>query len=62
MVITVTLSDEKSEEEKVWQIVGEPEADISKGKISVNSPIARALIGKTKGATVDVEARGGLKV
>jgi transcription elongation factor GreA len=42
-------------------IVGEPEADVKKGKISVTSPIARALIGKAKGATVEVEAPGGAK-
>lgn len=59
---TVTLTDEDSGEQKVWQIVGEPEADASKGKISVTSPIARALIGKTKGAVVEVEAPGGTKV
>jgi transcription elongation factor GreA len=43
---TVTLMDEDTGEKKVWQIVGEPEADAHKGKISVTSPIARALIGK----------------
>jgi transcription elongation factor GreA len=59
---TVTLIEEDSGEKKVWQIVGEPEADVNKGKISVTSPIARALIGKTKGATVEVEAPGGDKV
>ena len=59
---TVTLIDENSNEKKVWQIVGEPEADASKGKISVASPIAQALIGKTKGATVEVEAPGGAKI
>jgi transcription elongation factor GreA len=58
---TVTLIDEDSEEKKVWQIVGEPEADANKGKISVTSPIARALIGKTKGDVVEVEAPGGAK-
>src|SRR5215469_18003849 len=58
---TVTLIDEDSGEKKVWQIVGEPEADVKKGKISVTSPTARALIGKTKGATVEVEAPGGAK-
>jgi hypothetical protein len=42
-------------EKKVWQIVGEPEADANKGKISVASPIARALIGKNKGDTVEAE-------
>src|SRR5499433_450940 len=58
---TVTLIDEDTGEKKVWQIVGEPEADVKDGKISVSSPIARALIGKTKGATVEVEAPGGAK-
>ena len=59
---TVTLIDEDTGEKKVWQLVGEPEADASKGRISVTSPIARALIGKTKGTTVEVEAPGGAKV
>jgi transcription elongation factor GreA len=59
---TVTLIDEDTGERKVWQLVGEPEADASKGRISVTSPIARALIGKTKGTTVEVEAPGGAKV
>jgi transcription elongation factor GreA len=59
---TVTLSNEDTGDEKVWQIVGEPEADASKRRISVTSPIARALIGKTKGAAVEVEAPGGTKV
>ena len=58
---TVTLIDEDSGVRKVWQIVGEPEADVSKGKISVTSPIARALIGKNKGDTVEVEAPGGVR-
>jgi transcription elongation factor GreA len=59
---TVTLIDEDTGEKRVWQLVGEPEADASKGRISVTSPIARALIGKTKGTTVEVEAPGGAKV
>jgi transcription elongation factor GreA len=59
---TVTLIEEGTSKKKTWQIVGEPEADASKGKISVTSPIARALIGKTRGATVEVEAPGGAKV
>jgi transcription elongation factor GreA len=59
---TVTLIEEDTGEKKVWQIVGEPEADVKKGKISVTSPVARALIGKTKGATIEVEAPGGAKV
>jgi transcription elongation factor GreA len=59
---TVTLIEEDTGEKRVWQIVGEPEADVDRGMISVASPIARALIGKTKGATVEVEAPGGKKV
>jgi transcription elongation factor GreA len=59
---TVTLIEEDSGEKTAWQIVGEPEADVKKGKISVTSPIARALIGKTKGSIVEVEAPGGTKV
>jgi transcription elongation factor GreA len=58
---TVTLIDEDSNEKKIWQIVGEPEADARKGKISVTSPIALALIGKTKNATVEVDAPSGVK-
>ena len=46
--------------EKVWQIVGEPEADAHRGKISVSSPIARSLVGKTKGVTVEVMVPGGV--
>jgi transcription elongation factor GreA len=59
---TVTVIEEGTGQKRVWQIVGEPEADPHKGKISVTSPIARALIGKTKGATVEVEAPSGAKV
>jgi transcription elongation factor GreA len=59
---TVTLIEEGTCKKKTWQIVGEPEADASKGKISVTSPIPRALIGKTMGAIVEVEAPGGAKV
>jgi transcription elongation factor GreA len=58
---TVTLVDEDTEEKKVWQIVGEPEADAKKGKISITSPLARALIGKTKGSSVEVVTPGGAK-
>jgi transcription elongation factor GreA len=58
---TVTLKDEDSDETKVWQIVGEPEANPNKRKISVTSPVARALIGKTRGAIVEVDAPGGAK-
>lgn len=58
---TVTLLDEDTAQKKVLQIVGEPEADPNKGRVSITSPIARALIGKTKGATVEVEAPRGAK-
>ena len=56
---TVTLIDEDTEEEKTYQIVGELEADVKTGKISVTSPIARALIGKEEGDSVEVAAPGG---
>ena len=55
----VTLIDEDRGEQKVWQIVGEPEADANKGKISVTSPVARALIGKEVGDTVTVQSPKG---
>jgi transcription elongation factor GreA len=58
---TVTLVDEDTDEKRVWQIVGEPEADAKKGRISITSPIARALIGKTKGSTVEVNTPGGAR-
>src|SRR5271166_6935780 len=58
---TVTLVDEDTDKKAVWQIVGEPEADAKKGKISITSPVARALIGKAKGAQVEVVAPGGAK-
>jgi len=58
---TITLIDEDSEEEKVWQIVGDLEADVKERKISLSSPIARALIGKTEGDSVEVAAPGGAR-
>ena len=58
---TVTVIDEDTREKKIWQIVGEPEADAHRGKISVSSPIAQSLIGKTKGVTVEVMAPGGVR-
>jgi transcription elongation factor GreA len=58
---TVTLVDEDTDEKKVWQIVGEPEADAKHGKISITSPLARALIGKTKGTSVEVVTPGGAR-
>ena len=56
---TVELQDLDSEETVTYQIVGEDEADIKQGKISISSPIARALIGKSVGDTVEVTAPGG---
>jgi transcription elongation factor GreA len=56
---TVVLADESDGSEKTYQIVGEDEADIKAGRISVQSPIARALIGKEEGDVVDVQAPGG---
>ena len=58
---TVTLIDEDTEKSVVWQIVGEPEADAKKGRISITSPLARALIGKKLGAQVEVVTPGGAK-
>jgi transcription elongation factor GreA len=58
---TVTLIDEDTDEKRVWQIVGEPEADAKAGRISITSPLARALIGKAKGASVEVVTPGGAK-
>jgi transcription elongation factor GreA len=56
---TVTILDEDTDQKKTWQIVGDFEADVKLGKISISSPIARALIGKKKGDTVEVAAPGG---
>ena len=58
---TVKLVDEDTDEEKTYQIVGEPEADVRSGRVSVTSPIARALMGKTVGDTVEVTTPGGGK-
>ena len=58
---TVTLIDEDTEKKQVWQIVGEPEANAREGKISITSPLARALIGKAKGANVEVVTPSGAK-
>ena len=56
---TVTIVDEDTEEEKSWQIVGDYEADVRSGKISISSPIARAMIGKSQGDSIEVAAPGG---
>src|SRR5579862_2729387 len=58
---TVKLLDEDTEQTKTYQIVGETEADVRSGKVSITSPIARALIGKTVGDTVEVHTPGGGK-
>ena len=58
---TVTLIDEDTDKKQVWQLVGEPEADAKKGRISITSPLARALIGKTKGTSVEVVTPSGAK-
>ena len=58
---TVTLIDEDTEEEKKYMIVGDVEADVKLGRISISSPIARALIGKATGDSVEVTAPGGAR-
>ena len=58
---TVRLVDEDTEEEKTYQIVGDQEADVKAGRISISSPIARALIGKGVGDAVEVNAPGGAR-
>lgn len=58
---TVLLVDEDTEEEKTYQIVGEAEASIEKGLLNIKSPLARALIGKEEGDSVEVRTPGGTK-
>jgi transcription elongation factor GreA len=58
---TVTLVDEDTDEKKVWQIVGEHEADAKAGRISITSPLGKALIGKKKGVSVEVNTPKGAK-
>ncbi len=58
---TVTLVDEDSDEKRKYQIVGDVESDVKHGRISLSSPIARALIGKGKGDTVEVTTPGGTR-
>lgn len=59
--VTVDLMEEETGKEVTYQIVGEDEADIKVGKISITSPIARALIGKQEGDVAEVQAPGGVK-
>jgi transcription elongation factor GreA len=56
---TVKLVDEDTDEKKTYQIVGEYEADIEKGRLNMKSPLARALIGKTVGDSIEVRTPGG---
>lgn len=56
---TVELIDEDTEEQRIYQIVGEPEADIERGRLNIRSPLARALIGKDEGDSVEVKTPGG---
>ena len=58
---TVRLVDEETEEERVFQIVGEAEADLERGLLNIKSPLARALIGKDEGDSVEVRTPGGEK-
>ncbi len=57
----VKLVDEDTDEERTYQIVGEAEADVKSGKVSITSPIARALVGKKVGDQVEVSTPGGGK-
>ena len=56
---TVTVVDEDTEEERTFQIVGEPEADVEAGKLNIRSPLARALIGRDEGDSVQVHTPRG---
>ena len=58
---TVSLADEETDEKTTYQIVGEMEADVSSGRLSVTSPLARALIGKKVGESIEVTTPGGQK-
>jgi transcription elongation factor GreA len=58
---TVTLADEDNGDEKTYQIVGETEADIENGLLNIRSPLARALIGKDAGDSVEVKTPGGTR-
>ncbi|WP_114287453.1 transcription elongation factor GreA [Candidatus Halocynthiibacter alkanivorans] len=58
---TVTIVDEDTDEEKTYQIVGEQEADIENGLLNIKSPLARSLIGKEEGDSVEVRTPGGVR-
>ena len=57
----VTVVDEDTDDEKTFQLVGEQEADLERGLLNVRSPLARALIGKDEGDSVEVQTPGGQK-
>jgi transcription elongation factor GreA len=57
----VSIVDEDNDEEKTYQIVGETEADIESGLLNIRSPLARALIGKEAGDSVEVKTPGGAR-
>ena len=59
---TVELADANTDERAVYQIVGDDEADVRENKVSVSSPLARALIGKEEGDSVEVQAPGGVRI
>ena len=59
--VTVTIIDVDTDETKVYQIVGDDEANIKEGKLSVNSPIARGLIGREEGDVVQIDTPGGTR-
>ncbi len=58
---TIKIVDEETDEEKAYQIVGEAEADIENGRLNIKSPLARALIGKEVGDSVEVKTPGGVR-
>ena len=58
---TVTVVDEDTEDQSRYQIVGEHEADVKQGRLSLTSPLARGMIGKEKGETVEVSTPNGVR-
>ncbi len=58
---TVSLVDEDTDEEQTYQLVGEPQADIESGKLNMRSPLARAIIGKEEGDSIEFRTPGGTR-
>ncbi len=58
---SVTVVDEETEEESTYQIVGAEEADVNEGRLSISAPLARALMGKSKGDAIEINAPGGTR-